>query len=132
MRAREHLGQQPVLGHGVGGAGAAGQVILVQRQIADHGRPEHDVAEHGAAETLRDLDERCPPGGGPVRPAADAGQPGEGRQEVQGHDDRHGDHERLRDDASWVLHLAGDGRHGVVAGVHPHSDGESIVQIAPQ
>ena len=34
--------------------------------------------------------------------------------------------------APRVLHLAGDRRHGVVAGVHPHADGEPVVQVAPQ
>jgi len=98
MRPGERPGQQPVLGHGVGRPRARGEVVLIERHVADHRDAQHHVPEHGPAERLGDLDERDAAGGGPFAPPADPGQAGERRQDVQGDDDRHGDHQPARNE----------------------------------
>ena len=62
-------------------------------------------------------------------PVAGAGRPdaGHGRQRVGDDDDRHGDQDGPRDDALRVFDLGGHRRHRLIAGVHPHHDGEAEV-----
>src|ERR1017187_1253788 len=120
MPAREEWRQVSVFGEREGHAGGGEDGAVKQRDVGDHGRDRHQIAEPGAT------DEQS--GGGevsvfPLLPVAERGQGGEGREEIRCYGKWNDQRSRIA--ALRVLDFLGHGGELLVSGVEPQAESEA-------